>query len=103
MESVLFVSMHDASRGPMAAALFNLMADPSLAIARSAGFRPGATLDPLVVSSMASAGLPLPDHAPEHLTYDLLKNATLVVHVGNGGTPRAADNELVWDVPLIRP
>jgi len=62
MDSVLFLSMHDSSRGPIAATLFNTMVDRALVIARSAGFYPGPALDPLVISSMADAGLPLTDH-----------------------------------------
>jgi protein-tyrosine-phosphatase len=104
MDSVLFISMHDTSRGPMAVAIFNAMVDPSRASARSAGFRPGAILDPQVLSAMEAVGTPLtPDYSPQLLTYELLRDTTLAIHIGNGAPVRITDNELFWDAPLIRP
>jgi arsenate reductase len=103
MDLVLFLSMHDASRGPMAAALFNATADPDRVQARSAGFRPAAHFDHQVVAAMADAGVPMQNQLPRRLTYELLCQASLIVHITSDTPAQVSDREVFWTVPLIRP
>ena len=103
MNSILFVSMHDGSRGPLAASIFNKMANPALASARSAGVYPAAAMDELVVEVMDGAQLPLVARRPQRLTPELLRTSTLVIHISAGrARPPIVTGELRWDVPLIR-
>ncbi len=46
MTTVIFACVHNAGRSQMAAALFNLLADPALARAISAGTAPGDRIHP---------------------------------------------------------
>jgi arsenate reductase len=68
----------------MAAALFNLMADPSLARAISAGTEPGAKVHPEVVLVMRERGVDLAAAVPQRLTEDLAAPASLLVTMGCG-------------------
>jgi protein-tyrosine-phosphatase len=103
MDIVLFTSMHDGSRGPMAAALFNAMAHPERALGRSAGYLPSRTMNPLVRRTMSEAKIPLGKRVPHMVTRDQIDQASLVIHIGNGVPMDASWGEIIWDVPLIRP
>jgi len=68
----------------MAAALFNLMADPGQAQAVSAGTEPGLKVHPEVVDVMREKGVDLAASAPQKLTDDLAARASLLVTMGCG-------------------
>ncbi|MEZ5287976.1 MAG: ArsR family transcriptional regulator [Vicinamibacterales bacterium] len=55
MTTVLFACVHNAGRSQMAAALFNRVADPQKARARSAGTAPGAAVHPEVIAAMQNS------------------------------------------------
>ncbi len=59
MTTVLFACVHNVGRSQMAAALFNKLADPSKALAISAGAQPGERVHPEVVEAMREAGIDL--------------------------------------------
>jgi arsenate reductase len=84
MKTVLFACVHNAGRSQMAAALFDLMADPALARAISAGTEPGAKVHPEVVLVMRERGVDLAAAAPQRLTEDLAAQASLLVTMGCG-------------------
>ena len=65
MNTVLFACVHNAGRSQMAAAWFNVLADPSKARAISAGTDPGARVHPEVVEAMNEVGVDLAD-ATDH-------------------------------------
>ena len=59
MTTVLFACVHNAGRSQMAAALFNLDADPAKARAISAGTNPGTQVHPEVLDAMRELGVDL--------------------------------------------
>jgi arsenate reductase len=68
----------------MAAALFNGLADPSKAVATSAGTRPGPAVHAPVVEVMREAGFDLAGATTRRLTPALAAGATLLVTMGCG-------------------
>ena len=83
-KTVLFACVHNAGRSQMAAALFNRLADPTKAIAISAGTEPGAHVHPEVVTAMRELGVDLSSVSPRKLTDDLAAHANILVTMGCG-------------------
>jgi arsenate reductase len=84
VKTVLFACVHNAGRSQMAAALFNLLADPAKANAVSAGTEPGARVHPEVVEVMLERGVDLAAAVPRRLTEDLVSKANILVTMGCG-------------------
>lgn len=63
---ILFLSQRNTARGVMAEALANAIGHGQFE-AFSAGVRPGARVDPVVAEIIEHAGLPVPDHPPQHV------------------------------------
>jgi arsenate reductase len=68
----------------MAAALFNLLADPQKARAVSAGTEPGVRVHPEVQAVMQEVGIDLSNVKPQKLTGELAGNAQLLITMGCG-------------------
>ncbi|SRR5712691_4243904 len=83
-EHVVFACLHNGGGSQMAAAFFNLLADPGRAIAVSAGTRPGERVAPEVVAAMKEVGVDLSRARPRLLTSDLVHRASLLVTMGLG-------------------
>jgi arsenate reductase (thioredoxin) len=81
---VLFACVHNAGRSQMAAALFNLAADPAKAQAVSAGTRPGSGVHPEVRDAMREVGIDLSAARPQLLTADLARGARMLITMGCG-------------------
>ena len=79
MIRVLFACVHNAGRSQMAAALFNQLADPSLAQAISAGTEPATQIHPGVLSVMREVGIELDGVTPRFLSADLALQANTLV------------------------
>jgi len=84
MAKVIFACVHNAGRSQMAAAFFNLLADPGQAGAVSAGTQPGPRVHPEVLEVMREAGVELSAAQPRLLTTDLARDAALLVTMGCG-------------------
>jgi len=84
MKTVLFACIHNAGRSQMAAALFNLEADPAKATAISAGTEPGPRVHPEVVGAMKELGVDLSALQPRKLTTELASQASLLITMGCG-------------------
>ncbi|HXX94319.1 MAG TPA: arsenate reductase ArsC [Planctomycetota bacterium] len=84
MKTVLFACIHNAGRSQMAAALFNLLADPEKARALSAGTEPGPRVHPEVLEAMRELGVDLSGVKPRKLTRDLASGAELLITMGCG-------------------
>jgi arsenate reductase len=84
MKTVLFACVHNAGRSQMAAAWFNVLADPAKASAVSAGTEPGAHVHPEVVTAMREVGIDLQGAVPRKLTDELARTASLLVTMGCG-------------------
>jgi arsenate reductase len=84
MTTVLFACVHNAGRSQMAAAFFDLLADPARARAVSAGTAPGARVHPEVVESMREVDVDLAGVTPRRLTDALAASVDLLVTMGCG-------------------
>ncbi len=84
MNTVLFACVHNAGRSQMAAAIFNLLADRTLARAISAGTQPAGHVHSEVVTTMRELGVELADVVPVKLTDELAATADLLVTMGCG-------------------
>jgi arsenate reductase len=84
LKTVLFACVHNAGRSQMAAALFNTLANPSLAKALSAGTQPGTQVHPVVKDALRELGIDLSGAKPQLLTDGLASGADLLVTMGCG-------------------
>lgn len=84
MNTVLFACVHNAGRSQMAAAWFNMLADPSLARAISAGTDPGPRVHPEVVAAMNEVGVDLSAASTSKLTSELAQRAQVLITMGCG-------------------
>jgi arsenate reductase len=84
MKTVLFACIHNAGRSQMAAAIFNLLADPAKARAVSAGTEPGPRVHPEVLEAMKDLGVDLSGVMPRKLTQGLASEAEILVTMGCG-------------------
>jgi arsenate reductase len=84
MNTVLFACVHNAGRSQMAAAWFNLLADPTKARAMSAGTDPGPRVHPEVVAAMSEVGIDLANASTSKLSEELARTAQLLVTMGCG-------------------
>jgi arsenate reductase len=83
MKVVLFACVHNAGRSQMAAALFGALANPSSALAVSAGTEPADAVHPLVAQSLEEEGLTITSR-PQLLTPLLAQSASLLITMGCG-------------------
>lgn len=84
MFKVIFACVHNAGRSQMAAAFFNQIADPTKALATSAGTEPGERVHPEVKAVMQEVGIDLSDARPQKLTEELARDAQLLITMGCG-------------------
>ena len=107
MTTVLFACVHNAGRSQMAAAWFNLLADPGKARAISAGTRPGTRVHPAVVAAMREVGVDLADAGTTKLTDEVARQVQLLVTMGCGDecpvVPGAARDDWPLDDPKDQP
>lgn len=82
--TVLFACVHNAGRSQMAAAWFELLADPTKARAISAGTQPSAHVHSAVVDVMREAGVDLSAGKPRLLTDAIAGEASLLITMGCG-------------------
>ena len=103
MSTVLFACVHNAGRSQMAAALFNLEADPAKARAISAGTRPGDRVHPEVLDAMRELGVDLSGVRPQRLTDELARLAQVLITMGCGDECPFVPGALRDDWPLEDP
>lgn len=101
--TVLFACVHNAGRSQMAAALFNLEADPAKAAAISAGTQPGPHVHPEVVEAMREIGVDLSGARPRRLTDDLARRARFLITMGCGEVCPTVPGAMRADWPLQDP
>ena len=97
---VLFVCTHNAGRSQLAAALLAQAAGEQVTIA-SAGTRPSASVDPVVVEALREVGINAADAYPKPLTDELVSAADVVVTMGCGDACPVLPGRryLDWDLP----
>jgi arsenate reductase len=100
-QTVIFACVHNAGRSQMAAAFFNRMANPELAVATSAGTEPAEGVHPGVAAAMAEVGFDLSGVRPRKLTPELASGAAWLITMGCGENcpvvPGVARDD--WPVP----
>jgi arsenate reductase len=84
MNTVIFACIHNAGRSQMAAAFFTALADPTRAIALSAGTAPAERVHPEVVEVMREVGVDVSGARPTRLTDELARGGSLLVTMGCG-------------------
>jgi len=84
VERVIFACVHNAGRSQIAAAFFSRFADPTRVEAISAGTKPGERVHPEVIEVMRELGIDLSRNAPQRLTDDLARSASLLITMGCG-------------------
>jgi arsenate reductase len=103
MTTVLFACVHNAGRSQMAAALFNLEADPAKARAISAGTQPGPHVHPEVRDAMRELGVDLLAAQPQRLTDELAHQAQVLITMGCGDACPVVPGAIRDDWPLEDP
>ncbi len=81
VQTVLFVCVENTFRSVLAEALFNARA-PKGWQAESAGARPAATINPVVVDLLREVGIALGPKTPRLASHDVVARATHVVTFG---------------------
>jgi arsenate reductase len=97
MTTVIFACVHNAGRSQMAAAWFNLLADPAKARAISAGTEPGVRVHPEVLAAMREVGIDLEHSKPQLLTGPMLAEASHLMTMGCGEACPVAPRSVVRD------
>ena len=103
MTTVLFACVHNAGRSQMAAAWFNLLADPDYAHAISAGTQPGAHVHPEVVAVMQEVGVDLSGIQTTKLTEEIAGEAAMLITMGCGDECPVVPGVVRDDWPLEDP
>lgn len=103
MDRVVFACRHNAGRSQMAAAFFNLLADPARARAVSAGTNPSDRIHPVVSDAMKEMDIDLEGVKPRLLTAELAAGARLLVTLGCGEECPFVPGVEVEDWPLPDP
>lgn len=103
MKTILFACTHNAGRSQMAAAFFQLLAEPTKARAISAGTTPGERVHPEVLAVMREVGVDLAGATPRLLTDELAASATLLVTMGCAETCPVIPGLRRLDWPLEDP
>ncbi len=103
MQTVTFACVHNAGRSQMAAAYFNLLADPSRARAVSAGTQPGERIHPEVLEAMREEGVDLSGVRPQLLTHEVANGASWLITMGCGDACPVVPGARRDDWPLEDP
>jgi arsenate reductase len=103
VKTYLFACIHNAGRSQMAAAFFNVLADPRRARAVSAGTSPLERVHPEVVSAMGEVGIDVSGARPQKLTEALARTATVLITMGCGDECPFVPGIRVEDWPLSDP
>jgi arsenate reductase (thioredoxin) len=80
---VLFVCVHNSGRSQMAAGLVKLRSQGRIHV-RSAGSRPGESINPAVIEAMSELGVDMSEEFPKPLTDEVVQAADVVITMGCG-------------------
>lgn len=84
VKTYLFACTHNAGRSQIAAAFFNLYADPNGCRAISAGTQPAERVHPEVIEVMREIGMEIGSFVPQKLTEELARGVSVLVTMGCG-------------------
>ena len=97
--SVLFVCSKNGGKSQLAAGLMNQLANGTVTV-HSAGTKPGTSLNPQSVDSLAELGIDIAGEHPKPVTGDEILNAAdVVIVLGNEAKVEAPEGKRfeVWD------
>lgn len=96
--SVLFVCSKNGGKSQLAAGLMNQLANGTVTV-HSAGTKPGTSLNPQAVESLAELGIDITGEHPKAVTDDVLNEVDVVIVLGNEAKVDARDGKRieVWD------
>jgi arsenate reductase len=100
--TVLYACIHNSGRSVAAQVLTRHYAGDAVEV-RSAGSEPGAGVNPIVAQVLAERGLPVTDHVPTLLDYDLVEGADVVITMGCGETCPVFPGKRYEDWPVDDP
>jgi arsenate reductase len=97
---VLFMCVHNAGRSQMAAALLSRRVDGRVDV-RSAGSEPADAVNPAVLEVMGEIGIDLSQEVPKLMTFDLAREADIVITMGCGDACPVFPGKryLDWELP----
>jgi arsenate-mycothiol transferase len=96
--SVLFVCSKNGGKSQLAAGLMNQLAHGTVTV-HSAGTKPGKSLNPQSVESLAEFGIDITGEHPKPVTDDVLDSVDVVIVLGNEAKlePREGTRFEVWE------
>ena len=102
-KTVLFVSDRNSCRSQIAAAIFNRIANPSVARAASAGIRPAKRVHPSLEPALREIGIVVRAPAPQLASPDQVAKAHVLITLGCGDScpTSAAMRRDDWSLPEV--
>ncbi|MET1063521.1 MAG: low molecular weight phosphatase family protein [Arthrobacter sp.] len=96
--SVLFVCSKNGGKSQLAAGLMNQLANGTVTV-HSAGTKPGTSLNPQSVDSLAELGIDITREHPKPVTDEVLNAVDVVIVLGNEAKVEAPEGKRieVWD------
>ena len=100
--TILFACIHNSGRSVAAQMLAQDYGGDRLDV-RSAGSEPGSSVNPAVAQVLAERGLPVGDHAPTQLDWNLVQESDVVITMGCGETCPVFPGKRYEDWPVDDP
>lgn len=100
--TVLFACIHNSGRSVAAATLARYYAGDAVDV-RDAGSQPSDTMNPTIAKVLADVGLPVTDHRPTTLDYDLVEGSDVVITLGCNEACPAVPGQRIVDWPVTDP
>ena len=100
--SILFSCVHNSGRSIASAALARHYAGGAVEV-RDAGSEPSGEVNPMIAQVLAEVGLPVTDHSPTRLDYDLVDAADIVITLGCSEACPAVPGKRIVDWPVEDP
>jgi arsenate reductase (thioredoxin) len=100
--TILFACIHNSGRSVAAEALARKYGGAAVEV-RSAGSEPGAGVNPVVAQVLAERGLPVTEHTPTQLDWDLVQQSDVVITMGCGETCPVFPGKRYEDWPVDDP
>ena len=100
--AILFACIHNSGRSVAAQVLARHYGKDTVDV-RSAGSEPGADVNPVIANVLAERGLPVQDHTPTKLDWDLVEASDIVITMGCGETCPVFPGKRYEDWPVDDP
>jgi arsenate reductase len=101
-QTILFACIHNSGRSVAAQALARHYGGDAIDV-RSAGSEPSSSVNPVVAELLAERGLPVTDHTPTTLGWDIVQESDVVITMGCGETCPVFPGKRYEDWPVDDP